>query len=243
MTFAASYLINGFNRGAESLRCRAAMQRHGRSARRQTTAPSAICRRISCCSRNREGEVFRSRRKLIPWPPPVWALRESASRKSIAFCGWTFVPAQVNRRERSGSYRFRIEACAHRSVPPLPPGYSGFAFHFNRTSFVRPRHQWNGPAARRHRRRINSATPIHVILRLLAKRLQVFHRPAASAPGQPSPARKKRGGHDLHEMPARNRIRPLAGSLRKFPAQPLPEFGRIGHFIQAPPIPPADGQI
>ena len=46
----------------------------------------------------------------------------------------------------------------------------------------------------------------------------------------------ERGGHDLDEMTARDRIGQLAGARGKFAFHPLAKLGRLGQLIQAAPV-------
>ena len=75
---------------------------------------------------------------------------------------------------------------------------------------------------------------VNVVFRRLAKWQDFFLWSAATA--QTKACQQKRGGHDLHEVPAGDRVGQFAGARRKLAFHPLTEFGRVSQMIQAAPI-------
>jgi hypothetical protein len=120
-----------------------------------------------------------------------------------------------------------MEACA---------GEFGIALQFDGPAFVGFGNERNRASARRHGRRIIFRFAVNVIFRLLAERLQFFHRPAAARAHHAQARERERRGHDFHEMPAGNTVLELARALRKLALQPVLELRRIGQLIQAAPV-------
>src|SRR5438105_15899270 len=73
-----------------------------------------------------DGELLCSLKMQSPFPPLAVAAFEVSLRKSNTFSGEVVLPPCEKRAARSGSYRFKIEAWAKRSVPPLLSGWRSF---------------------------------------------------------------------------------------------------------------------
>src|SRR5206468_7456333 len=82
---------------------------------------------------------------------------------------------------------------------------------------------------------------MNVVLRLFAERQDVFLRTAAAA--QTEAGEEKRGRHDLHKVPAGDRLKPFAGPGWEFPLDPLAELRRIRQLLEAAPIFGADVRL
>src|SRR5207237_51121 len=77
---------------------------------------------------------------------------------------------------------------------------------------------------------------VNVILRLFAERFELLHRTTAARRCQSQARQHEGGGHDLHEMPARQRIGKLARTRRKLPLQPLAKLRLLSQLVETPPI-------
>ena len=117
---------------------------------------------------------------------------------------------------------------------PVAVRVQGVAFDFCRAAVIGFDHQRNSAAARWHRGGEELRQTVDVIFRRFAKRQNLFLRAAATA--QAKARQEKRGGHDFHEMPARNRVGQFAGARWKLPLHPTAKLRRVGQLIQAAPV-------
>ena len=117
---------------------------------------------------------------------------------------------------------------------PIAVRVQGIAFDFRRATIVGLHHQRDGALARRHGGREELRRAVHIIFRRLAEGQDIFLRATATA--QTKAGEQKGGGHDFHEVPARDRVGQFAGSGRELPLHPLLKLGCVGQLLQAAPI-------
>ena len=117
---------------------------------------------------------------------------------------------------------------------PVTTGKLGVTLHLDRPAVVRLGYQRNRAPAARHRRGKELRRAVHVVLRHLGERQNPVLRPTATA--HPKARQRKRGGHDFHEVPARNRVVDQIHTRRKLLLDECAEFRRIGLVLKAAPV-------
>ena len=113
-------------------------------------------------------------------------------------------------------------------------GVLGVALHLDRATVVRLDHQRHGRLAGRHRRGVKLRRTVHIVLRHLGERQNLVLRPAATR--HPEAGQGKRSRHDLHEVPARNRILDQIHPGRELLLNKRAELRRISLVFKAPPV-------
>ena len=108
------------------------------------------------------------------------------------------------------------------------------ALNLNRAAVVRFHHQRHSRLAGGHRRSIILWFAVHIVLRHFGERQNLVLRPATT--GHPEPGQGKRGRHDLHEVPARNRIVNQIHPGRKLLFDKLTKLWRVSLVLKAPPM-------
>src|SRR5438034_3811398 len=103
-------------------------------------------------------------------------------------------------------------------------GKKRVALDFDGPALIRLHDERNRPAARRHGRCEILRSAMDEILRRLAEGHEFVLRLAAAGARQTKAREDERRGHDLYEVPARNRVGQLARARREIAFQELAEL-------------------